>query len=100
MEEELLDTLWEYLDKDYNTEEKFEKINDLADNIINKGNNFGISLKNELQDMCINKNICPSCGYTLEQKSKNIIHNELDYNNVENISYLYCHNCGWSSENE
>lgn len=100
MECELLDMLWEYLDKDYNTEEKFEKINDLADNIINKGNNFGINLKNELQDMCINKNICPSCGYILGVQNKEYIHTELDYNNIENISYLYCHNCGWSSENE
>jgi uncharacterized protein with PIN domain len=100
MEKELLDMLWEYLDRECTTEGKFEFINDLTDSIINKGSRFGINLKEELQELCINKNICPECGNILGVQNKEYIHTELDYNNIENISYLYCHNCGWSSENE
>lgn len=100
MSEELVYDLWNNL-SDLSNIEKFDYISNLAKSIKDTG---GISFANgmlyTLDDICTEYNICPECGSDLKVKPNILIHNELDFNNIELIDHYVCPYCGWDSRNK
>lgn len=101
MPEELVYDLWNNLN-DLTNQEKYDYILNLANRLSKDGaKKFASDMKDELEFMCGKYNICPKCGSDLgDVLTEDIIHTELDYNNIEKISYLHCDNCGYDTRSQ
>ncbi|MFC0903656.1 hypothetical protein ACFHWD_03005 [Clostridium sp. MT-14] len=100
MAEELVNDLWNNLNE-LSNREKYEYITALAESIKDQGGTtFASNMLDALNDVCSENSICPECGCETNLKKTQFVHSELDDNNIENIYYLYCGNCGWDSRNE
>jgi hypothetical protein len=77
-------------------------LNDLADDVISEGKDWGEELKRCTKKYCVDEmRICPMCGSNLETKhKKSYLAEAWGVPQYETIYIDYCPTCGWNSEEE
>jgi uncharacterized protein with PIN domain len=71
------------------------ELNDLKDDTYNQK-----EIKEVIELLSRNLNLCPICSNPLTIKTTYEIHTELDDNNIEKICGLYCEECGFDDSEE
>jgi len=102
MTDELVTDLWDGL-PNLSNKEKYNYIMDIAEAIKEEGaKNFGNGMIHTLNNICTQFNICPECQTELEVSIRDNyeVHNELDEDNIEYDTVLYCPNCGYNTDND